>query len=463
MRKCRQECGDVMRKVIAAVVLLTACAFAQSAPAGSPVTLKQAVEIALEKNPMRKAALAETRAAAAGVKEAQSALLPRIVFSETATRGNDPVYAFGTRLRQQRFTAADFALNRLNTPNAIGNFGTRFAGQWNLFDSFAKYKNIGRARDMKDAASHQLERNDQEIVFQVVDAYYGLLLALREAEVAEQSAKTSEALLSRSKARFESGLAVQSDFLSAQVNAASREQQLIGARNAVSIARAQLSNALGLASVPDWQPAEALAESSLPVEGLDELERRALAERPDLKRIASEQAAQDKSVAAAKSAFGPKLNVFAGWEADNPTLFAGGGGNNWTGGVELSFDIFSGGQKAAELSREKAVRERVSALREAAENGVRLEVRRAYYDADSARRQVEVARAATEQARESLRINQNRYDSGLATITDLLRVDESDRRAQADYWNAVYRYRTSFARLQLATGSLAPSSPVVTQ
>jgi len=451
-----------MRPLFTVLIFLSCAAFGQGASPAAPISLKQAVEIALEKNPLRKATIADTRAAAAGVKEAQSALLPHIVFSETAMRGNDPVYAFGTRLRQHRFAAADFALNRLNTPDPIGNFSTRFSGQWNLLDSFATYKNIGRARDMKAASSHQLESSDQEIIFQVVEAYYSLLLKLREEEVAEQPTKTANAMLERTKNRFESGLAVQSDFLSSQVNAAQREQQLIAASNAVATARAELSNALGLGTVDEWQP-EPISEAPLPAESRDELERRAITDRADLKRIASEQAAQDKSVAAVKSTFGPRLNVFAGWEADNPTVLAAGGGNNWTGGVELQFDLFSGGQKIARLAREKALRDRLAAMRRAAENAVRLEVRSAYYDADTARRQVDVARGAAEQARESLRINQNRYDSGLATITDLLRVEEASHRAQADYWSALYRYRTSYARLQLATGSLTTSSPVVTQ
>jgi len=82
------------------------------------------------------AALADQKAASAEIKEARSGLLPKIVFSESATRGNDPVYAFGTRLRQGRFTADDFALNRLNYP-PDRRFTTRFSGQWTLFDSFA--------------------------------------------------------------------------------------------------------------------------------------------------------------------------------------------------------------------------------------------------------------------------------------------------------------------------------------
>ena len=75
----------------------------------SPLTLQQAVRIALEKNPLRKAAVADTRVSSADVREARSFLMPRVTFSETATRGNDPVYVFGSRLRQQRFTADDFS------------------------------------------------------------------------------------------------------------------------------------------------------------------------------------------------------------------------------------------------------------------------------------------------------------------------------------------------------------------
>ncbi len=54
-------------------------------------------------------------------------------------RGNDPVFVFGTRLRQQIFTAADFALNTLNTPTPIGNFSSRFSGQWSLFDGLQSW------------------------------------------------------------------------------------------------------------------------------------------------------------------------------------------------------------------------------------------------------------------------------------------------------------------------------------
>jgi outer membrane protein TolC len=71
---------------------------AQQAQQPSPITLPQAVKIALESNPQRKAALADTKAASADVKEARSFLLPRITFSEMATRGNGTAKQTGNNL-----------------------------------------------------------------------------------------------------------------------------------------------------------------------------------------------------------------------------------------------------------------------------------------------------------------------------------------------------------------------------
>ncbi len=445
--------------LLAALSLSTATLFAQAT--ASPLSLQQAASIALEKNPLRKAALADTKAASAGVREAQSFLMPRVSFSETATRGNDPVYVFGSKLRQQRFSTNDFALVQLNTPSPFGNFTTRFAGTWNLFDSFASWHGINRAREMNTAATHQLERTDQELLFRVIQSYYGVLLAAKQLEVAEQAEKTAKSIMDRSQVRFDAGLVVESDLLSAKVRLASREQDLIRARNNLALAHAQLSMAMGVPADSQYEPANPLAETKLDVAPLADAEQKALSTRPDLKRIEAQQSAQELSVAIAKSSFGPRLNAFAGWELDNPTFLAGGGGNNWVGGIELQIDLFQGGAKRAALARERANSEKIAALKQAAGDAVRLEVRQAYYDQDASRQQVEVARTAISQAQESLRINQDRYDGGLLTITDLLGAEEAARRSQADYWQAVFQYHISYANLELASGTLNLQSPVV--
>jgi outer membrane protein TolC len=452
-----------LKFVVAATVALwvSPAAQAQQSVDPSQLTLQQAVRIALEKNPLRKAAVADTRVSFADVREAQSVLMPRVTFSETATRGNDPVYVFGSRLRQQRFTAADFSLNKLNTPLPFGNFSTRFGGSWNLFDSFASWHGVNRAKQMKEAAGHQLERTEQEIVFRVVDAYYGALLATKQLELAEQAVKTSQSILDRSQSRFDSGLVVESDLLTAKVRMAERQQELIRSRNNLDLARAELNTALGVPMDSSFQLTETLTEHTLAVPALQDVETHALTNRPDLKRIQSEESAQQQNVAIAKSSFGPRVNAFAGWQMDNPTFVAGGGGNNWLGGVEVQFDIFQGGAKRAQLVRERAQQEKVTALKQVASDGIRLEVRRAYYNLDSARKEVEVARAVIEQAQDSLRINQDRYVAGLTTVTDLLGTEEATRRSQTNYWEAVYRFHTSYASLELASGTLNLQSPVV--
>jgi outer membrane protein len=449
--------------VLSIATLWLSCVSASAQQEAQPpsLTLQQAVTIALEKNPLRKAAIADTKVASAGVHAARSFLMPHLSFSETATRGDDPVYVFGSKLRQQRFTTADFALNKLNSPLPFGNFATRFAGTWNLFDSFASWHGINQAKQMNEAVGHQMDRTDQKIVFGVVTSYYEVLLASKELEVAEQSAKTAQSITDGSQARFDSGLTVESDLLTAKVRMAARQQEVIRARNTLEVARAQLNTAMGMPLDSPFQTTELLSDRTLPEPVLGEVEKQALANRPDLKRITSEESAQRQSVSMAKSSFGPRVNAFAGWEMDNPTFVAGGGGNNWVGGIEVQFDIFQGGAKRAELSRQRALEEKVVAMKQAASDAVRLEVRRAYYETDANRQQIEVARAAIAQAQESLRINQDRYDSGLTTITDLLGAEDAARRSQTDYWEAVYHFQTSYANLELASGRLTPQSPVV--
>ncbi len=76
---------------------------------------------------------------------------------------------------------------------------------------------------------------------------------------------------------------------------------------------------------------------------------------------------------------------------------------------------------------------------------------------------LDVARASVKQAEESLRMLRDRYESGLATITDLLRAEDADRSSRMNYWQSVYRDIVSFAALELAAGELNAQSQVVTQ
>jgi outer membrane protein TolC len=74
-----------------------------------------------------------------------------------------------------------------------------------------------------------------------------------------------------------------------------------------------------------------------------------------------------------------------------------------------------------------------------------------------------VVKDAAAEAVESLRITQNRYEEGLATITDLLPAETAKTAAEKNALNAVFDYRLSYAALELATGELSANSPAVNQ
>lgn len=424
------------------------------------LTLRQAVDIALEKNPARKAALAEVRASQAGVREVRAVLLPSINFTESMTRSNDPVYVFGTRLRQQRFSAADFALNRLNTPAPVGDFSSRFSGQWRLFDSFANYRMIDRARAVHQAAQAQLSYRDQGLIARTVVEYLNVLTAQKRVALAEVALATAGSILESSTNRVDAGMTIEADKLSAQVLAANRRRDLIRARNDLALGRAQLSATLGVSLAGDSVLRDELKEREFTPAALGELEHQALANRADLKRMQQEQRAQELSVALARSAFGPTVDAFGTWQTNSPNVIWNGS-NNWAAGVEVKIDLFRGGAKRAQLDRERANSERMAALRTSLEDAIRLDVQKAYYDLDSAQQQQLVLRASLQQAEESLRIVRNRYDAGLATVTDVLRVEEAAQRTRTSYWDAVAAVITSYAQLELATGALSPDSTVV--
>ncbi|HEX8927107.1 MAG TPA: TolC family protein, partial [Terriglobales bacterium] len=429
------------------LLLVTATSFAQTAPS---LTLRDAVRLALDKNPAHKVAQADVAASSAGVEMARTSFLPRVDFSESLTRGNDPVYAFGTRLRQGRFTQADFALSSLNYPSPISDFASRVGGQWNVFDSFQNRFQFRRAKSLQQSAQRQLTRADQEVIYRVVDSYYGLLLAQRQLDVSEQTLKTAQAIVDSTTARVEAGTTVDADALSARVMFATRQQEVIRARGAVEVARTQLETALGAHLPPGQQPADALAERGFRAAELEQAEALALKQRPDLQALALQIAAQHDSVRSAKAAFGPRLDVFGSWEADNPS-FASGGNSNWMTGATLRIDLFAR-DKNAKLALEKATLSRAEAAQQGAQDSIRLEARRAWVEYDSARQMLDVARSATRQADESLRIVRDRYESGLTPVTELLRAEDAARSSQTNYWQAVYRQAVSYAALELATG-----------
>ena len=384
---------------------------------------------------------------------ARTRLLPQLNFTEDISRGNDPVYAFGTRLRQRQFTQADFALNALNLPQPIGNFSTRFSGTWTAFDSFKTQREIRSADLAEKSASSSAKAVDQQIVFQVVEAYQSVLYAQREIDVARHEQETAAALLASVEDHVKAGLAVESDRMAAQVNVAARKEELIAAQGDLELAWAQLREAMG---APDLKAFELkpIEPRAFPQLALEQELAEAAKGRPDLIAKSQAQSAQASALEGAKSDFGPRVSAYGNWEEDR-TSFAGSGGNNWIAGVQISIDILPLG-KRAELAQQSAAKQRIDAQLSASQRHIRLEVSQAHIHRQTAALSLGTAQAALNDSTESLRIVKNRYGAGLATITDLLRAEDAERQSQSSYWHAVYGNVMAYAELLYATGTLTP-------
>lgn len=428
------------------------------------LTLRQAIDRALGHNPQVESARADAQAAGAAAAMARTALLPQLNFAEDISRGDDPVYVFGTLLRQQRFTQADFTLNSLNRPTPAGNFATRFTGQWRLFDGWASEARVHAAQLGVKSSEEMSGAVDQGIVLRVVQAYQAVLYAQRQIEIAQHEEQTAQALLHDAQAHVKAGLAVDSDLLAAQVNLAERQQERIAAEGAQETAWAELETAMGADAAvepgarPTLQPLEA---KDFPPGVLADDIAAGLKARPDLAALRSAIDAQRGAVSAAKADLLPQIGAYGNWEMDRQTL-AGNGGDNWVAGVEISLDILPL-SKRARLRQEQARQQKAEAQEREAELQIRLAVERAYTGQQTVERMVAAARAGMDQSSESLRILRNRYNAGLATMTDLLRAEDAQRQSQNDYWRAVYGNTVSYAALLYATGRLTPDSAEVLQ
>ncbi len=423
--------------------------------AQEPLTLRQAIQSALGKSPEAAIVRADNQEAKSAASMARTQLLPQLGITEDISRGDDPVYVFGSKLRQHQFTLADFDVNALNRPQPIGNFSTRFSGSWMAFDSFKTQKEIHRADLFKESAASTAKAVDQQIVYRVVGAYQQVLYAQREIAVAQHEQETAAALLSSVGDHVKAGLAVESDRMSAEVNVAARKEELIAAQGDLELGWAALREAMG---APDLKATELkpIEPHTFPQGALDEEMATAQKTRPDLAALGQAQSAQASALGAAKSDFGPRVSAYGNWEEDRPS-FGGSGGNNWVAGVQISVDILPIG-KRAQLARENAAKQKIDAQVATTQQHLRFEVSQAHVHRKTAELQLETARAAMDQSAESLRILKNRYDAGLATITDLLRAEDAERQSQSNYWHAVYGNAMAYSELLYATGTLTPDA-----
>ena len=424
------------------------------------LTLAEAVTQALESNPDlaidepgREAAHAEFKAAAAGY-------LPRIDFEQSYLAGNNPVFVFSTLLTQEKFTAANFDLPTLNSPSLEDNWQSRATLQQTIWD-------FGRTRTRREIAGLGVKKADQaheehiqQVLLAVIDAYYATTLSRESLETARLAVRSAESIESQAKARVDQGIAVEADLLRSRVYLSTAKQQEIQASGRLENAHALLNRLMGrplLEAVGETAPLVPV-EIDLPSEETLLAEQKA--RRPDYGTLRTELKEAELAVRSRKKEFLPVLAGYGTMEMDNPSLDTFGG-NNWSAGITLSWNLFSGGSRASQLDAARLRLEQKRRQVKAMESAMALEVRSALIQYRAADQQVAAAQAAEAQSEEGLRILKNRYEAGLATMTDLLSAETARSSARTGLSEAIYRQRLSYAQLEYVAGILGPSSPSV--
>jgi len=453
-----------VRKQVSAVILffaLASLAHAQEKAATQPLTLEQAVRMALQQNPAFQTNVDEAEATRARLKQAQAAWFPRFDFHQDFVRGNNPVYVFGTKLTQRQFSTADFALNSLNTPTPLDNFQTRIDGQWRLFDSGQTKFHQRSAKRLVTAADFETEQARQDLILEIVRTYYGVLVLKENARAADEALETPESSAQRMETMHKAGLLVDSDLLSAKVFVSQMKDRQIRARNDLALAEMQLARDMGMPLDTPAEPAATLAEPGMPAKTIEEWIHIALEQRPALRAAQLQENAMSEERKAAKAEFGPKIGLFGSAERDAMTL-GGPSGTNWTAGARLDFNVFTGGAQKARVAEATANANKAKHNVEWFRSGVQMEVRKAYLDGNAAAQRAASARDAAEQAKESLRIVQNRYEAGLTTVTELLRAQTAQLDATTGYLAALQDWQVARAQLERAAGLLTPESELIT-
>lgn len=441
----------VIAVTIVLIILLMLVVAEYSYAAGS-LTLEQAVDTALRNNPGLKAADAQIEAADAGVLRSASGFLPKVSVSETWSKTDNPLMVLGTKLNQEILTPSDFNPAVINNPEPISNYNTRLSVVQPLFNGGREYLGRTQAKLAKDASVQDRERARQETVYNVIKAYYGLLLANEYNKVALQSLETSAANVKLAEARYNAGAVLQSDLLRARVQYAEIKEMVTRSDNNIRLAAAGLNFAMGLSQGAEYEIVGALAAQDLKTEVNAEIGE-AEEKRPDLIAMNLNRQNTDKSVTQARTDYLPSLNLMGqvDWNSDR---IAGEDAKSWAVMAVLQWNLFDGLVTRSKVKEALATSNRMKFLEEQTRSAVQLQVRQAYYNFTASLDRIAATASSVQEAEEGLRIVQKRYETGMTSFVDVMGAESALIRARTNALQALYDNNIFQAELKLAKGTL---------
>ena len=411
----------------------------------APMTLAEALDLAVLTHPAVAQARAAERAAAARVSQAGAARLPWLTGQASLGVNQEPMVV-----------APIHAFDPMNPPAFDRNLlqGALTLG-YTVFDGGARGARIRQAEAGEEVEQVGAVAAEMEVMVQVSAAYLGVLSGQDILEAAESQRAALESEAARVRLFLDEGKAARVDLLRVEAALSRVEAAEISARSDLDLAWSRLARLTGW-SVEKLQ-GTTLAAVIVPAGDLpsrDAVLASTMETNPDLSRARKLLAGAEAGVSMARASWFPKVE--AGGRYNDFGTLSGGHVQEWQGLLQISYPLFSGGSTSGE-------REEAAAEEHRAAEGLRLTRMRVEDEAETALASVVEAQARKEalalaaaQSEEVARIEALALEAGAGVQTDFLGAQAELFQARAALAQA--RHGEILARIRLAEvrGELTP-------
>jgi outer membrane protein len=320
-----------------------------------------------------------------------------------------------------------------------------------LFTGFRRGAQMTSARATEAAADAGLIDAEYQTALSAKQTFFGALAANELVRVRQASLKRAEEQLSVSVAKLQAGSATRSDSLRSLVTVGNSKLQLLNALTTVATTEANLGRLVGtdgrVRALPDsaFLVVTEIGDTSI-------IRQEAENNSPRVRAAQAQADAARANVKAAKAAWWPQLNVSGrySYNGNNGQDYQFFDSRSMT--VALSYPIFNGFQRDQSIVNASTNADAVAATAADARRQVGASLIARLAELDAARLQIEITGTSLVAATEDLRVNQERYRVGAATIVDVLSSQEALSQAEVDVIQARYNYLIAKAQIEALVG-----------
>lgn len=315
-----------------------------------------------------------------------------------------------------------------------------------LFERGGKRQHrLQAARDQTAVTRAQVADAERTLAFNVGQQFVAVLLAESTLQFAMEDLKGFQQTVDISETQFKAGFIGEGDYLKIKLQLLQFQTDVSSARLAKVQALVSLRQFFGYDAVPaDYDVVGDLAYQSLPIK-LEDLQARALRERPDFHAAELGITAAQSQIALAKA--NGKVDVTGTYDFSHVA-------GETTGSIFASFDLPIFNRNQGEIARTKYALTQAQEQEQAASDTVLSDVANAYEAVKSNDEVVQLyVTGYLKQAKDSRDISEYAYKRGAASLLDYLDAERSYRSTQLAYRQALASYMTALEQLKEALGS----------